>query len=271
MVIRVNIGCGRTPTQGWLNLDNSMSLRLLHYHFFILILQKLNLINRSQLEFIQFARENKIVYGDATKGLKLQGETVDVIYSSHMFEHLDKIDASIFLVESFRVLRPGGIIRIVVPDIKKFISIYNETEDADDFIEATYLCVPRPRSFKDLISFFLVGARHHQWMYDGRSLSKILMKFGFINSVILSPGQTKIMDYGLLDLWERSTESIFVEAMKPDLPPINRTSHISKKSITLENDGHENKQIQRRADHWFSAVGRSRHADQGTWAQARLQ
>jgi len=30
---------------------------------------------------------------------------------------------------------------------------------------------------------------------------------------------------------------------KGDLPPINRTSHISKKSITLENDGHENKQI----------------------------
>jgi hypothetical protein len=56
-----------------------------------------------------------------------------------------------------------------------------------------------------------------------------------------------------------------------DLPPINRTSHISKKSITLENDGHENKQIQRRADHWFPAAGRIRHADQGTWAQARLQ
>ena len=28
-----------------------------------------------------------------------------------------------------------------------------------------------------------------------------------------------------------------------DLLPLNRTAHISKKSITLENDGHENKQI----------------------------
>jgi len=36
-----------------------------------------------------------------------------------------------------------------------------------------------------------------------------------------------------------------------DLLPINRTSHFSKKSINPENDGHENKQIQRRANHWF--------------------
>ena len=34
-------------------------------------------------------------------------------------------------------------------------------------------------------------------------------------------------------------------------PPINRTSDFSKESINLENDGHENKQIQRRADYWF--------------------
>ncbi len=41
----------------------------------------------------------------------------------------------------------------------------------------------------------------------------------------------------------------------PDLPPVNRTSYFSKKSINPENDGHENKQIQRSADHWFPAAG----------------
>ena len=35
-----------------------------------------------------------------------------------------------------------------------------------------------------------------------------------------------------------------------DLPPTNRTSHISKESINPENDGHENKQIQRRITEW---------------------
>jgi len=56
-----------------------------------------------------------------------------------------------------------------------------------------------------------------------------------------------------------------------DLPPINRTSYFSKKSINLENDGYENKQIQRRANHWFSKASRSRYADHGDRAQTRLQ
>ena len=56
-----------------------------------------------------------------------------------------------------------------------------------------------------------------------------------------------------------------------DLLPINRTSYFSKKSIYSENDGHENKQIQRRANHWFFEAGRSGHADQGNRAQARFQ
>ena len=56
-----------------------------------------------------------------------------------------------------------------------------------------------------------------------------------------------------------------------DLPPINRTSHFSKKSVDMENDGHENEQILRRADHWISEASRSRYANQGDRAQARLQ
>ncbi len=60
-----------------------------------------------------------------------------------------------------------------------------------------------------------------------------------------------------------SKDGYLVPSSADDLPPINRTSHISKKSINPENDGHENKQIQRRADHWFPAAGRSWHADQG--------
>ena len=56
-----------------------------------------------------------------------------------------------------------------------------------------------------------------------------------------------------------------------DLPPITRTSHSSKKSINPENDGHENKQIQRRENHWLSAPSRSGHADQGDRPQTRLQ
>ena len=56
-----------------------------------------------------------------------------------------------------------------------------------------------------------------------------------------------------------------------DLLPINCTVHFPNKYINPENDGYENKQIHRGADHWLSAPGRGRYADQGDWAQTRLQ
>ena len=59
--------------------------------------------------------------------------TVDVIYSSHMLEHLTRSEARRFLLESKRVLRPGGRIRIVVPDLRGFAEAYIARGDADAF------------------------------------------------------------------------------------------------------------------------------------------
>jgi len=47
-----------------------------------------------------------------------------------------------------------------------------------------------------------------------------------------------------------------------DLPPNSRTNVKFVKSVTMENDGHEEEQIYRRADHWFLEAGRSGHANQ---------
>jgi hypothetical protein len=56
-----------------------------------------------------------------------------------------------------------------------------------------------------------------------------------------------------------------------DVLLIKRTNHFAKQLMYRENDGHENKQMQRRADYWFSAAVRSQHANQGHRAQTRLQ
>lgn len=179
------------------------------------LLRQLGVVEDSQYQFIRFARENDIEYGDATEGLPIQDESVDVLYTSHMLEHLDKNEAEKFLREAFRLLRPGGIIRIVVPDIKIQIAHYNESSNADAFIAATHLCVPRPRSLAQKLRLLLLGSRHHQWMYDGNSLSALLQKHGFIKADIMPVGQTNIDDYVPLDLQERASESVYVEAEKP--------------------------------------------------------
>jgi predicted SAM-dependent methyltransferase len=215
MGLRINLGCGQTPTQGWRNFDNSLSLRLSKIPLLPDLLQKLGFLESSQGQFIRFARENDIEHGDATKGLPLQDESVDVLYSSHMLEHLDRNEAEKFLMEAFRVLHPGAIIRIAVPDIKKQVSHYNECGDAGAFIEATHLCVPRPRSLAQRLRLLFVGTRHHQWMYDGNSLSALLQKHGFVKAEVMPVGQTKIHDHEPLDLQERASESVYVEAEKP--------------------------------------------------------
>jgi len=214
-MLRANIGCGQTPTNGWRNFDNSFSLRLASLPIIPALLRKLRLLDESQYRFVAFAKDNSIEYADATKGLPLEPESCETIYSSHMLEHLDRIGADGFMKEVFRVLSPGGKVRIAVPDIKRHVARYNETGDADSFIEATLMCAPRPASMMGKIRLLLVGTRHHQWMYDGSSLSRLLQKHGFVDPMVLPAGQTTISAPGALDLQERADESVYVEAVKP--------------------------------------------------------
>ena len=175
----------------------------------------MHLLNHSQYSYIEFARHHYIEYGNAPAGLRIKDQTVDVLYSSHMLEHLDRIEADIFLREAFRVLRPGGIIRIAVPDISKHVEQYNESGNADAFIKALHVCVPRPRSLTDKLRLLLIGTRHHQWMYDATSLANLLQKHCFVRIVILPAGKTKIKSHEPLDLHENYTESVYIEAEKP--------------------------------------------------------
>ena len=215
MTLRINLGCGRSPTLGWRNFDNSFSLSLSRISFLPDLLYKLGILESTQYQFIRFARENDIEYGDAIKGLPIQDESCDVLYSSHMLEHLDRNKTNKFLQDAFRILRPGGIIRIAVPDIKKQVSQYIESDDADAFIEATNLCLTGTRSLAQRLRLLLIGSRNHKWMYDGNSLSVLLQKHGFIKAEVMPAGQTKIHDHEPLDLQERVSESVYVEAEKP--------------------------------------------------------
>jgi len=102
------------------------------------VLIRLGLINKDQESLILAARNNDIRWVDATTHIPLPDASVDVLYSSHMVEHLDRESAMSFLTEVRRVLVSNGVVRIVVPDLKKLVAEYLEREDADAFIERTY-------------------------------------------------------------------------------------------------------------------------------------
>ncbi len=65
-------------------------------------------LDQGQLGYLEFAKANSIFHANAVGKLPVQDESVDVLYSSHMLEHLDRYEVGCFLSEARRVLKVGG-------------------------------------------------------------------------------------------------------------------------------------------------------------------
>lgn len=88
----LNIGCGNIFHPDWINID---------------LIKSPDIINH-----------------DIKKALPFPDNEIEVIYHSHMLEHLNKQDAEKFIKECFRILKPGGIMRIVIPDLEEICKEY---------------------------------------------------------------------------------------------------------------------------------------------------
>ena len=214
MSIKVNIGCGRTPTEGWLNFDNSPSIKLSKAPIKYNLAKGLGLLSEQQIENIKWNKENNIHFADATKSIPLETSYVDCIYTSHMVEHLSQDGARSFLREVKRVLKVGGVVRIAVPDLRIAVDEYLESNDADAFMRGILVQAPEITTIRQKIKLFISGYRHHQWMYDGESLSKLLLEIGFNTVEVCKDGKTNITDPDALNLREREEQSVYVEGIK---------------------------------------------------------
>ena len=57
-------------------------------------------------------------------GIPYDDNSFDVVYHSQVLEHIPKNEAAKFIGECYRVLKPGGIIRVVVPDLENIVREY---------------------------------------------------------------------------------------------------------------------------------------------------
>lgn len=89
----VNLGCGNCFHRDWINLDFK-------------------------------SKDKNVLEHDLTTRLPFEDCSVDVLYSSHVLEHFSKCFAPKFLKECHRVLKPGGTVRIVVPDLEQLMRNY---------------------------------------------------------------------------------------------------------------------------------------------------
>jgi SAM-dependent methyltransferase len=213
-LVGINVGCGPSPTDGYFNYDNSYSVRLARLPLALRILALAGFASERQLDLAAVARIKGIRWARAQR-LPHLDNTVDVVYSSHMVEHLDRRGALEFLREVLRVLKPGGTVRLALPDLRLRVDSYLQDGNADRFVDRLYLAREHPRGLRQIMKGVIVGDRHHAWMYDARSAIQLLEDAGFQSTVSLVAGETTIPKPGLLDLLERQDDSIYVEGRAP--------------------------------------------------------
>src|SRR5258708_5868023 len=119
-VCKLNLGCGISGAKGWYNCDNSPTILLSR----IPVIRRWKRIPRWPSDVCRV---------DVIKGLPFKAESVDCIYSSHMLEHLAFDDAVKVLSHCYRALRVGGILRIVVPDLRIIVDDYLADGSASTF------------------------------------------------------------------------------------------------------------------------------------------
>lgn len=131
---------------------------------------------------------------DLRRGLPFGEGSVDRIFSEHFFEHLHRYDAVKLLADCHRVLIPGGVIRVSVPDLRKLIRQYIADEcgekDALNFAEVVGW---RPSTRCQLVN---EGMRlwGHMFVYDIEELCLAFREAGFVFVRPSKHGVTTIPD-----------------------------------------------------------------------------
>lgn len=161
----------------------------------------------------------KGVYGaDLRYPLLIDDATVDGIFTEHTFEHMAFDDVRRLAAECCRVLKPGGRIRVIVPDVSIFVARY-QANDLAWFREWERVTLtPRGRRFvtpMQAISF-ITQEYGHRSAWDFASLARVLGDAGFVDVEAASYRQGR--DPRLLrdkDADSRRLVSLYVEAVKP--------------------------------------------------------
>jgi predicted SAM-dependent methyltransferase len=106
----LNLGCGHRYHPDWVNVD--------------------------------IAHDNpSIMLADVSKGIPFPDQHFDVVYHSHMIEHIRLTDVQRFLRDCRRVLKPGGMMRVATPDLERLCAAYLEKLRASAVADHEWLVI----------------------------------------------------------------------------------------------------------------------------------
>ena len=154
--IRLHLGCGMKYLSGFVNIDG-------------------NLFRKSDL------------WLDLRNGLPFRNHSVSSIYTSHVLEHFYPDELQQLLRECYRILRPGGGLRAVVPDMGRAVQAYLSGQRGffHDF----------PRTNKSIggkLSNLLFCEGGHRQGFDFSYMEEVLREAGFSSVWELTAPESKL-------------------------------------------------------------------------------
>jgi predicted SAM-dependent methyltransferase len=147
---------------------------------------------------------------DFNRRLPFASETFDGIFCEHVLEHFDYQGGRKLLVECLRILKKGGVIRVIVPDGEKFIKAY--FDDPGQILKYKECSTEFPI---EAVNAWFYQRYEHQCIYDAAYLIDQLKKAGFANAVKSSYKNSSLGAVAIaLDDPKYAWESLYVDAVK---------------------------------------------------------
>ncbi|MFN9628857.1 MAG: class I SAM-dependent methyltransferase [Cyanobacteriota bacterium] len=203
----VQYGCGLSVAMGWRNFDGSPRLRV----------EKLPVLGRA-LTRNRLLFPPEVEFGDIVRGLPIAAGSCKGVYCSHVLEHLCFRDCLQALRNTRAILEPGGIFRLVIPDLEEAIQHYLHNpspQAAADFMRETCLGLEnRPRGLKGMLSAWL-GNSPHLWMWDAKAMRQALEEAGFVDIRPAVFGDATDPMFANAEEWSRWKEGIGFDCRRP--------------------------------------------------------
>ncbi|MCP9489424.1 MAG: methyltransferase domain-containing protein [Solirubrobacteraceae bacterium MAG38_C4-C5] len=121
-------------------------------------------------------------YLDLERPLPFAARTFAFAFGEHVLEHLAERTATVLLCELRRVLRPGGVLRLTTPDLRKIVALYEDRNPVVALADyARFLdeqtAKPHERPCQVLNDYMRLWG--HLWIYDEEDLNARLYAAGF--------------------------------------------------------------------------------------------